>query len=280
MRAFVLTGGASLGSVQVGMLRALVERGIRPDLLIGASAGAINAAWLAADRFGDLNGLADTWRRTKRTDVFPARPLLGLAGFMGRRSHLVPASGLRAIVTRELPYERIEDAAIPLHIMATDLLAGREVLLSRGDVVESVVASASIPAVFPPVELDGRLLVDGGVGNNAPISHAVALGADEVWVLPAGFPCALRERPRSALAVALQALTLLVQQRLVVDAVRYQSLCQLRVIPPICPLGVNPADFSKANQLMDTAYQLTRSWLASGAPAGVPDALAPHHHHP
>lgn len=278
MRAFVLTGGAALGSVQVGMLRALSERGVKPDLLIGASAGALNAAWLAADRFGDLHGLSEVWRRTKRTDIFPARPLLGLAGFLGHRTHLVPSSGLRAIVEREVPYRRIEDAAIPLHVMVTDLLAGREVLLSRGDVIEAVVASASIPGVFPPVELDGRLLVDGGIGNNAPISHAVELGADEVWVLPAGFPCALREPPKSALAVALQSLTILVQQRLVVDAVRYQSSCHLRVVPPLCPLAVNPADFSKADQLMDTAYELTKGWLAAGAPTGVPDTLTPHLH--
>lgn len=278
MRAFVLTGGASLGAVQVGMLRALAERGIRPDLLIGASVGAINAAWLAADRYRDLNGLAAVWRDVKRSDVFPARPVLGLTGFLGRRTHLVPSAGLESMIRRNVPYARVEDAQIPLHVMTTDLLRGEEFLIDRGDVVRAVVASAAIPAVFAPVEWEGRLLVDGGVGNNAPISHAVALGATEVWVLPAGFPCALRELPRSALGVAVQALTLLVQQRLLVDVQRYQTACQLRVIPPLCPLAVNPVDFSKSAALMADAYQLTRSWLDDGAPPGVPAALRPHHH--
>jgi NTE family protein len=87
--------------------------------------------------------------------------------------------------------------------VATDVLSGQDVLLSSGDVVDAIAASAAIPAVFPPVTVDGRGLIDGGVVNNTPLSHAVALGADVIWVLPTGYSCALPESPKGALAMAL-----------------------------------------------------------------------------
>ena len=96
-RAFVLSGGASLGAVQVGMLRALAERGIHPDLVVGASAGAINAAWVAGDpHLEDLDGLERIWLCLRTRDVFPAHPLRGLLGFLGRRQSLVSNQPLRA----------------------------------------------------------------------------------------------------------------------------------------------------------------------------------------
>src|SRR5919206_449773 len=77
------------------------------------------------------------------------------------------------------PLRRLEDLPIPLHVIACDVLAGREVRLSAGPLVDAVMASAAIPGVLPPVEWDGRLLIDGGATNNAPLSHALELGADE-----------------------------------------------------------------------------------------------------
>ena len=131
--AFVLSGGASLGAVQVGMLRALLERGVVPDLIVGSSAGALNGAWLAGrPSVAGVEELARIWGSIRRQDVFPVHPLGGLLGFLGQRNHLVPAAELEKLVRRHLPYTRIEDARIPLHLVATEVTTGLEVLLSRG----------------------------------------------------------------------------------------------------------------------------------------------------
>ncbi|HUE61288.1 MAG TPA: patatin-like phospholipase family protein, partial [Acidimicrobiales bacterium] len=197
------------------MLLALAEHGIAPDLIVGTSAGAINAAWIA-ERPG-LDGarrLADIWRTIRRRDVFPVNPVLGLLGLFGRRDYLVGSSRLRALLTRNLSLERLERSPVPLRVVATEITSGVEVVIDRGSAIDAVIASAAIPAVFPPVSIEGRNLVDGGVADNTPISYAIGAGASTVYVLPTGYACSLDRPPRGALAIALQAINLLVQQRL------------------------------------------------------------------
>ena len=184
-RAFVLSGGASLGAIQVGMLQALFERGIAPDLIVGTSAGAINGAFIAAREptAATAVALGEVWRGLRRGAVFPANPLTGLVGFLGRSDHLVPAGHLQRIIARNLDVDRLEQMRVPLHVIVTDVLTGRELRLSHGPAVEAVLASAAIPGVCAPVEIDGRRLIDGGVSDNTPISHAIELGAEEIYVL-------------------------------------------------------------------------------------------------
>jgi NTE family protein len=277
--AFVLSGGGSLGAIQAGGLRALVEAGITPDLVVGSSAGAVNGAWLAGRP--DLDGvlaLADVWRGLSRAEVFPTRPLLGLLGLLGRRRNLVPDSGLRRLLMANVGFEGLEDASIPLAVVATDVLSGADVLLSTGDAVQALLASTAIPGVLPPVRIDGRELMDGGVVNNTPISHAVALGADTVWVLPAGHCFALPAAPATALGMALHALTLTLNQRLALDVERFENVVDLRVVPPLCEVGVSPADFGRADELIARAHDAARRWLAAGPlpRSGQASELRPH----
>jgi NTE family protein len=106
------------------------------------------------------------------------------------------------MLRRHATAERLEETPIPLHVIATDVLTGEEVRLSEGPLVDAVMAGAAIPGVLPPVDWEGRLLVDGGVANNAPISHALDLGADRVYVLPTGARRLARSRcsrPTSAM---------------------------------------------------------------------------------
>lgn len=260
--AFVLSGGASLGAIQVGMLQALSREGIRPDLIIGASVGAVNAAWLAGDPSPEsMDRLADVWRKIDRDDVFPFQPLRGFLGFLGRQPSLLSAIGLRRLVERNLAFDRLEDAPIEVHTVVVDVLTGRDTLLSTGDAADAIVASAAIPGVFPPVLIDGRPYIDGGVVNNTPISYAHELGADEIWVLAAGYPCALPEAPGSALGMALHGLNLLIQHRLAADVDRYEPLVDLRVVPPLCPVTVSPADFGQADDLIERARTGTERWV-------------------
>jgi NTE family protein len=267
--AFVLSGGASLGSIQVGMLEALYERGIRPDLIVGTSAGALNGAFLASrpQTVATARELGEVWAGLSRNQVFPANPFTGLLGFLGVRGNLVPDTGLRSLVERHTALERIEDADVELHLIATDVQTGEEVRLSRGSLVDAVMASAAIPGVLPAVEWRGRTLIDGGVSNNAPISHAVELGADEIYVLAVGAACELEEPPRGALAMLVQASSLLVGHRMVTDIATFSQRAQLTVLPPPCPIGVQPTDFGCAQELIARARDDARRFLTrrSGA---------------
>ncbi len=281
LTAFVLAGGGSLGAVQVGMLAALTRRGVVPDLIVGASVGAINAAYYAAEP--DARGverLKRIWLKLRRTDVFPFSPVASILGFFGKTDHLVAPAPLRSLIESELPYQRLEDSRLPCYVVATDALEGTEVVLSSGPASTALLASAAIPAVFPPVLLDGRYLLDGGVSNNTPISIAVEMGATRVIVLPTGISCALHAPPRGALAVALHALNLLIMRQLVKDIERCAGIAEVITVPPLCPLSTTSYDFSQSAALIHRAEAATRLWLRTDGPRhlGSPLALLPHHH--
>jgi NTE family protein len=280
--AFVLSGGASLGAVQVGMLQALDRHGIRPELIVGTSVGALNGAFIAGHPGREaLSELASIWGTVRRQDVFPIGPLRGALGYYGFRNSLVRPEPLRRLAARYVGFSRLEDSVVPLHVVATDATSGLDVLLSSGDAVQAVLASAAIPAVFPPVRIDDRDLVDGGIANNTPISHAVRLGATKLYVLPTGFACALPRPPETALGMALHALTLLFGQRLSFDVERYEPRCELHVVPPPCPLEVSPADFTRSAEMIAAAYESTSRWLETGEPrppGGQAELTRPHAH--
>jgi NTE family protein len=270
--AFVLSGGASLGAIQVGMLHALIDRRIRPDLIVATSVGAVNGAFVASHgpTMDALDELAGLWRQVRRGQVFPLEPLTGLLGFVGVRRNLVPGGALRRLVARNVLHQRLEDLPIPLHVVACDVLSGREVLLSRGPLVDAILASAAIPGVLPPVDWDGRLLIDGGVVNNTPISHAVALGARRIYVLPTGGPCSLTSPPRGALAMLVHATELMVAQRFTAEVASLASGVDVVVLPPPCPIDVQPTDFGHAESLMTRAEASARAFLDCRADSVVP----------
>lgn len=263
------------------MLRVLTSVGVRPDFVVGASVGAINAAYFAADPTSEGVGrLEEIWRAIRRRDVFPVSPVRILARLLTSQGHIVTQTALRHLLEQRLPYERLEDARIPCHIVATDLLAGGEVRLSTGSVVEALAATTAIPGIFPPVRLAGRLLVDGGVTNHTPLATAVNLDAKRIFVLPTGFACALETPPSGMIAVALHALTLLVARQLVSDVERFQQRAHIVVVPPLCPLGVPSYDFSQSAELIERAAQSTTQWLESGGleSQDVSVSLSRHHH--
>jgi NTE family protein len=278
--ALVLAGGGSFGAVQAGMLRALVASGFVPDLVVGSSVGAINGAYFAG--VPNAQGVAQLeaiWRSLRRREVFPVtwRSLLGL---LTHRNFLVDPRGLRRIIEERLPYRGLEHAIIPLHVVATDLIAGGSVRLSRGPAVEAVLASCAIPAAFPPVRIGERYLIDGAVASDTPISVAVELGAKRVVVLPTGFACALEAPPPDAIGCALHAITLLIAHRLVTEIERCREQVEIITVPPLCPLSVSPYDFSHAGELIERAADQTRRWLDKGGLARqrVPRALRAHTH--
>ena len=280
--AFVLAGGGSLGAIQVGMLRGLVEHGLAPDMLVGASVGAINAGCLASDVSpAGVDRLETIWQGITRSRIFPISPVRSLLGMVSVRDSLVNPRSLRRLIANNLEFEQLEDAPISLHAVATCATSGTEVVISKGSAVDALLASAAIPAVFPPVELGGRTLIDGGVATNTPIPAAVELGAERLIVLPAGYACAQTEVPRGPLAVALHSMNHIMARQLVVDSNRYQGRAEILIVPPLCPQPVGPHDFSRTKQLVREGHRRVLDWLdAKGLeqPGAVPHELPPHRH--
>ena len=278
--AFVFAGGGSFGAVQVGMLHALVEHGVRPDFVVGASVGAINGAYFAGNpTLAGVARLERLWCGLKRSTIFPMT-FSRIAGLFSRSPSLVDSGGLRELIERELPYRKLEDTALPLHVVATAQLHGKLVCLSSGPAVDAILASCAIPAIFPSVRIDGEYLIDGAVAANTPVATAVALGADRLIVLPTGYACALSEPPDSAIASALHALNMVIAHQLVQDLELVADRVDVLTVPPLCPLEASAYDFSRAAELIERARQNTRLWLEQGGlrQPGIPGALRPHAH--
>lgn len=279
--ALVLAGGGSLGAVQVGMLQALVEAGVTFDLVVGASVGAINGAYFAARPTAEgVAELTQIWLGLHQADVFPFSLTDTLGALLHQRGHLLQTAALLRLIRRTLPVQRIEETQLPLHIVATDLLSGAEVLLSRGDAAQALLASTAIPLVFPAVLREDQVLVDGGVASNTPIASAVALGATRIVVLPTGFGCACKEPPRGLVALALHTLNLMSMRQLVRDIELHAPSASIHVVAPLCPQAVSLFDFSHTAELLQRAQRQTRKWLNAGGleRSGVPGALEAHHH--
>ena len=158
------------------------------------------------------------------------------------------------------------------------MITGEELLLSAGPLLEAVIASAAIPAVLPPVPWQDRQLMDGGVANNTPISHAIELGAREIYVLPTGHACALERSPGSALGMALHALSLLTHSRLIADIELHRHDAKLIVMPPPCPLAIAPIDFAHATKLIERSAHDARAFLQDGGADSPPIRMRMHRH--
>lgn len=276
--AFVFAGGGSLGAIQAGALAELIAAGERPDFVVGASVGALNACYFAGrpDAAG-VAALEAIWRGLKRPDVFPVTPGSVLEFLRGRGS-LFGASGLRRIVEMHLPFTRLEDAALPVSVVATDL-SGAAVSLSSGPAALAVLASAAIPVAFPPVEVMGRELMDGAIAGNTPILTAAAMGADRIIVLQTGYACSMQTPPRAAIARGLHALTLLISNQMERDLQLIGSKASVHITPHLCPLDVSPFEFSKADKLILRARRLTADWIAAGGLSEPSGPMAISHDH-
>jgi NTE family protein len=271
--AFALSGGGNLGPLQAGAIRALVESGIEPDLFVGASVGALNAAFLAT-RPGPAGtrSLVTAWGSLRRTQAFRANLATMVTGFLGLGSHLVGTERFRALIRQWVQVSRIEDAPTPFAAVATDALTGDPVVLRAGDVIDALTASAAIPGIFPAV---GSWLVDGNLSASCPVLQAQDLGADEVYFISTA-TAPRQSPPRGAVALAMNSVSLMTAQ-----AARHQLAAAERraaatggvvhVVPSAEPPAPNPFDFTRGTALADAAYLRTRRWLEEGAP----DSLHP-----
>ena len=278
--AFVFAGGGSFGAIQVGMMHSLAAHGISADMVVGSSVGAINGAYYAGDpTLKGVQQLETIWRGLQRDDVFPItwRTLLG---FLWRRDFLIPHDGIRKLVDDYIPYRKLEQAKLPVHIVATDIISGDSVVMSEGSVAEAIIASTAIPGAFAPIRYKGHYLSDGAVSSNTPIKIAVRQGARRLIILPTGHACATTTPPVGAVANVLHALTLLIARQLVSELESLDPAIKYYVVPPLCPLVGSPYDFSRTSDHIARAIESTDAWLTlSGLEqSGIPDELRPHGH--
>ena len=275
--AFVLGGGGNLGAVQVGMVRALLEQGITPDLILGCSAGALNGAAIAGDPTVDgADHLAKVWSSLHGTDVFPPSGLTSVVALLRRGRHSLGSNdGLRRLIETMLDYRTFEEAKVPLQVVATSLATGVERWFSVGPIVEPILASAALPAVYPPVEIHGELHVDGGVVDNVPIARAVALGAERVYVCHVGNFHRPRPTPKRPVDVLLQSFSIARNHRFSTDVNRPWPGVELVVLPSVDPGPMSRGDFRRAPELIDLGYEAAVGHLAEkdGTATEGPSAL-------
>jgi NTE family protein len=251
--SFVLAGGGSLAATQVGMLRALLAARITPDFVVGTSAGGINSFCFAQhpSEHG-LDRLQRLWSGMRRRDVFPIDVVQVLTGLVGLRDGLVPPDRLHEFLRRHVGVARLEDTEVPVHLVATDLAAGQPVVLSHGPAVDCLMASAALPGVFPPVVVDGRPLLDGGITADPPVRQAEELGSTVTYVLPTVGPTTPDHAPRGAIPVLLHAVSHLFGRAAASDMATARG--EVHLLPAPAHDGLNPFDFGATDELIEAGY--------------------------
>lgn len=271
--AFVLSGGANRGALEVGALQALVARGIKADLVVGTSAGALNGAYYAGhpDAAG-LQRLAQIWLNARREDVFPGNKLtMALRALFGKDS-LVDGAGLRSLIERSLSVDSptFRDLKIPFYAVTADIISATTIIF--GDdldtpLVDPVLASASFPIVLPPIEVDGYQLTDGGVTAVVPIEVALQRGATELYVIDLEPPTAKSEPVRGVLPIAVQTLITSLREQLLDDlrdVIRAGATLHHVNITAFPDLDL--FDFTKTQALIDAGRIAMATYLNSPKP--------------
>ena len=187
LTAFVLGGGGQLGAHEVGMLSALFDHDIRPDLIIGTSIGAINGAMIAADpSTATVDRLRELWTSLDRSGVFGGSLLDQVKTLARTGTHLYDNVRLRKLLEDVLPVERIEDLPIPFECVAASIEQATVHYFSEGPLADAIMASSAVPGLLPPVEIDGEHFLDGGLVASIPLDRAIDLGATTIYVLQVG----------------------------------------------------------------------------------------------
>jgi NTE family protein len=231
--AFVLGGGGVLGAHEVGMLRALAERSIRPDVILGTSIGAVNGAMFAADpTAAGVERLGRLWAETNLGGGVSAGALLRRVSTLARTgTHLQSLDEIRLRLVDALPVERVEELSVPFQCVAASIERAAEHWFTEGDLADVVLASCAVPGILPPVLIGDEHFIDGGIVNSIPVDRAVALGAKTVYVLQVGRLERPLQPPRWPWEVGLVAFEVARRHRFASDLVSLAGRVDLHVLP-------------------------------------------------
>jgi NTE family protein len=259
---YVLGGGGSLGAVQIGMLRALGEHDVAPDLVAGTSVGSLNGAVIALDPGRAVDRLVETWARMTRDRVFPGGLLAQARTLQATRTHLFPATGLATVIADFIgPEIAFADLRLPFAAMATDIATARPHVLSDGFVLPALLASAAIPGIFPPVQVGPLRLYDGGLVANVPMRQALAMGARSLVVLDCNFPGRVLEEPATIAEVLFYTFTVTMRTQAIFEAPLAAAEVPVVYLHGPEPHPISPLDFRHTGTLAEAAYQAARSFL-------------------
>jgi NTE family protein len=246
--AFVLGGGGILGAHEVGMLRALAEREIAPDLILGTSVGAINGALFATDpTLGGVDRLRELWLGSDLSELTAGAIVRRITTLAKSGTHLESLEAARARLARALPVQRIEDLVVPFQCVAASIERAAEHWFTDGPLVDAVLASCAVPGILPPVKIGDEHYIDGGIVNSIPVARAVSLGARRIYVLQVGRLEKPLQPPRWPWEVGLVAFEV---------ARRHRFAYDLQSLPPDVELHVMPTGGSAAPAYNDVPGQL------------------------
>jgi NTE family protein len=263
--AFVLGGGGILGSVEVGMLQALTERGIRPDLVVGSSVGALNGALFAADPTVETVGrLTDLWTEFSANDIFSGSLVGRISTLVRLGTHIQANESLRQLIESHLPGALIENLPVAYQCVAASIERAGPHWFSDGPVVDAVLASCAVPGLFPPVGIGGEHFYDGGLVSSIPVGRAVQLGARTVYVLHVGRIEQPLKPPRRPWEVGYVAFEIARRSRFVEDMANLPTGITVRALPSGAPLGairMRSRNGESAGHRIRQAYQATSEYL-------------------
>ncbi len=232
--AFVLGGGGVLGAVEVGMLRALFEAGVTPELVLGTSVGALNGALVARDPTPNvIDNLTDLWRGVSESgrDVVGDNTLRTVRRMVTTGTHIYSAKPMRQRLEEELGDIRFEDLACRFQVCAASIERAAEHWFDSGRVVDAVVASAAVPGLLPPAKVGDEHFLDGGIVNSIPLARAVRLGADRVFVLQVGRIDRPLKPPRKPWEVARVSFEIARRHRFVRELAELPDHVECHVLP-------------------------------------------------
>jgi NTE family protein len=257
--ALVLCGGGVRGAVEVGFYRALVELGVRIDLIVGTSIGALNGAFIAGGTSPDE--LAHLWRAARRSDFFAFNWSVLWRGW--HVESLFTQRQFRRYLETHLREKRFEALRWPLVITATDLRSGRVVPLgpARGDLIQAVLASTAMPGIFPPVNVAGRDLIDGGVSANVPLDVAIEHGATTILAMECACGEPQNGRPRGLVEIFYHAFHLAVEAKYRTDVTLHGERARLILLRPDLPCTPGIGSFGDTGRLIDAGYQTAKAAL-------------------
>jgi NTE family protein len=267
--AFVLGGGGVLGAVEVGMLRALLERDVRPDLVLGTSIGAFNGAVVASQpEPAVVARLTDLWASASsaREAGYGDRPLRTVRRAVRSGTHLWSAEPLRQRLEEQLGDITFEELPVRFQVCAASIERSAEHWFTAGRVVDAVVASAAVPGLLPPAEIDGEHFLDGGIVNSVPLGRAVELGATRVFVLQVGRLDRPLKPPRRPWEVARVSFEIARRHRFVRELAELPEHVECHVLPARGTSArddsvLGARDFTGVQKRIDATYDASRAYL-------------------
>jgi NTE family protein len=214
------------------MLRALAERSIRPDVVLGTSVGAINGAFFAADpSAAGVERLIELWRDVNQSEMSAGRLLRRITTLARSGTHLESFGEVRERLLEVLPVERVEQLTVRFQCVAASIERAAEHWFDEGPLADVILASCSVPGILPPVKIGDEHFIDGGIVNSIPVSRAVALGAKKIFVLQVGRLEQPLRPPRRPWEVGMVAFEVARRHRFAHDLHSLPDQVELHVLP-------------------------------------------------